>query len=199
MPVDEKRLEESTDEIEKRVEENRRRASTRIEPKTIALFGIAMVGILWMTYTDRIDIRWGVGLIAIASYLFYYMSQQTKGMEELDEQILKNLTYRKLRWKQAHTEEIARGKIVMGLAGKTELRGGIPWIRSMHFRLLKQNGIEEDWVAYADPFTANLRAAEKKTEGYHGDEKMRVEWIKSPDVDAEGRYYKAVGKKKKVS
>ncbi len=28
--------------------------------------------------------------------------------------------------------------------------------------------------------------------------KMRVEWIKSPDVDAEGRYYKAVGKKKKV-
>ena len=189
MAIDEQKLDESVAETEKRLDEQRKLSTFKaIEPKTFLWFGIVVVFIMWLVWSKRITNNQGIVITFVAMAILYLISQGQKNLSELDEQTFTNIIYKKLLYKQNYTGEIPEGEIVMGLAGKRWTRNGIPFKREKHFKVTKQNGIEEDWIAQGDPYTANIVGLIRKDEGYTGEGKLDQEYIYSPGLQGEMRY-----------
>jgi len=189
------KIDESVKEFEKQVDENRKKSfSGKLDPKTIMWCGFGIVGILWFVYTEKMDIKLGVGMVAVVLYLLYYLSQQVKGMAELDEQVWTNIIEKKLRWKQIYTSELPKGTLKMDIKGARPFRGGIPWIREKGFEITKHNNVVIYYIVAGDPFIANILNISEAKQGYDPSQKRDVEYIPSEALESQKRRDKEIYK-----
>jgi len=149
MPVEEERIEQSFQDIEKESERRKADPLQFFPPRALFWIGICIVGLFWLYSTKQIKGSLAIGMFAFIVLVVYLMGQaKTDEVGYLTDEEAKNILYTKLRYKQIYTSEVPDGLIEVDMRTKEIEVDYKPWKREIGFSITSKNtGLKEYFVA----------------------------------------------------